>query len=73
MSPYSGSLHILETCPFLYHWANSSAHIISGVPQGSILGPLLFYLYMRSLANIIRDHNALFYLYADDTQLYIQL
>ena len=53
--------------------SSSPASLSCGLPQGFILAPSLFSLYMLPLGSILRKHGVSFHFYSDDTRIYLQI
>ena len=53
---------------------SSSKELNCGVPQGSVLGPLLFTMYSAPLSAVISGLSGIkLHLYADNTQIYVRI
>ena len=50
---------------------SSTSDLSFGVPQGSVLGPLLLTLYTTPLSSLVSGHAIPHHIYADDSQLYV--
>ena len=53
----------------LSNHCSAFTHVHSGVPQGSVLGTMLFTMYIKPLSAIIDSHSIIHHSFADDLQL----
>ena len=56
-------------CVTINSSVSERAPVTSGIPQGSVLGPLLFVIYINDLPEVV-DKNSHVFLFADDTKLF---
>jgi hypothetical protein len=66
---FASYVHDRYQCVVINNVASEPSPLLFGVPQGSVLGPVLFTLYSQPLSDVIAVHACQYHKYADDTEL----
>ena len=70
MAQFHSYLHGRSQCVRRGMYKSPFVQLLCGVPQGSVLGPILFIMYTADLITLVEQHGFCPHLYADDTQIY---
>ena len=63
--------YLTGRCQRLGDCLSSKSDLTFGFPQGSVLGPVHFTLYITPLSSLISGHTIPHHFHADDSQLYV--
>ena len=61
--------HAQQVC--IDNVVSEMTELLYGVSQGSVMGPIKYYIYILPIDAIIRFHGLHYSIYADDTQVYL--